>query len=81
VEGSKAAFDSVEPLLEASDPQLSSEIEQRFADVDTALAPDKRGDGWVLYGELSEQDKRKLAQSIDALAEPLSQVAAKVAQQ
>jgi iron uptake system component EfeO len=81
VEGSKAAFDSVEPLLEASDPQLSSEIEQRFADVDTALAPYRRGDGWVLYGELSEQDKRKLAQSIDALAEPLSQVAAKVAQQ
>jgi iron uptake system component EfeO len=81
VEGSKAAFDSVEPLLEASDPQLSSEIEQRFSDVDAALAPYKRGDGWVLYGELSEQDKRKLAQSIDALAEPLSQVSAKVAQQ
>ena len=46
VEGSKAAFDSVEPLLQASDPQLSSEIEQRFADVDAALEPYKRGDGW-----------------------------------
>jgi iron uptake system component EfeO len=81
VEGSKAAFDSVEPLLEASDPKLSSEIEQRFADVDTALAPHKQGDGFVLYGKLSEQDKRKLAQSIDALAEPLSHVAAIVVQQ
>jgi iron uptake system component EfeO len=80
VEGSKAAFDSVKPLLEARDPQLASEIEQRFAEVATALEPYKRGDGYVLYGELSEQDKRKLAQSIDALAEPLSQVAAIVVQ-
>jgi iron uptake system component EfeO len=80
VEGSKAAFDSVRPLLEARDPQLASEIEQRFADVDAALAPYARGDGYVLYGQLAEQDKRKLAQSIDALAEPLSQVASVVAQ-
>jgi iron uptake system component EfeO len=80
VEGSKAAYDSVKPLLEARDPQLASEIEQRFADVEAALEPYKRGDGYVLYGELSEQDKRKLAQSIDALAEPLSQVAAIVVQ-
>ena len=81
VEGSKAAFDSVKGLVEARDPELASEIEQRFADVDAALAPYQRGDGWVLYGELNQQDKRKLAQSIDALAEPLSQVASVVVQQ
>jgi iron uptake system component EfeO len=81
VEGSKAAFDAVKPLLQQRDPGLASEIEQRFADVDAALAPYKRGDGYILYGELTEQDKRKLAQSIDALGEPLSQVAAIVVQQ
>jgi iron uptake system component EfeO len=79
VEGAKAAFDSVKPLLVQVDPALAREIDQRFADVDTALAPYRRGDGWVLYGELTEQDKRRLSQSIDALAEPLSQVGAKVA--
>jgi iron uptake system component EfeO len=81
VEGSKAAFDAVKPILEQRDPKLASEIEQRFAAVDTALAPYKRGEGYVLYGELNERDKRRLAQSIDALAEPLSQVAAIVVQQ
>jgi iron uptake system component EfeO len=81
VDGSKAAFDAVKPLLEAKDPELVTEIEQRFADVEKALEPYKRGDGYVLYGELTEQDKRRLAQSIDALGEPLSQVAAIVAQQ
>ncbi|HEY7267769.1 MAG TPA: iron uptake system protein EfeO [Solirubrobacterales bacterium] len=81
VEGAKAAFDADKKLLEAKDPELASEIEQRFADVEKALEPYERGDGYVLYGELSEQDKRRLAQSIDALGEPLSQVAAIVAQQ
>jgi iron uptake system component EfeO len=80
VEGSEAAFDALRPLLEQRDPGLAAEIERRLADVEAALAPYRRGDGYVLYGELSEQDKRKLAQSIDALGEPISQVAATVAQ-
>lgn len=79
VQGAKAAYDSVKPLLEQQDPQLAKEIDERFADVEKALQPYRRGDGFVLYGELTEQDKRQLAQSIDALAEPLSQVAAIVA--
>jgi iron uptake system component EfeO len=79
VQGSKAAYDSVKPLLEQRNPQLAREIDQRFADVEKTLQPYRRGDGFILYGELTEQDKRRLAQSIDALAEPLSQVAAIVA--
>jgi iron uptake system component EfeO len=79
VQGSKAAYDSVKPLLEQQDPQLAKEIDQRFAQVEDTLRPYRRGDGFVLYGELSEQDQRQLAQSIDALAEPISQVAAIVA--
>lgn len=79
VQGSKAAFDAVNPMLKQVDPSLSREIEQRFADVEAALRPYRRGNGFVLYGELTEQDKRKLSQSIDALAEPLSQVAARIA--
>jgi iron uptake system component EfeO len=79
VQGSKAAYDSVKPLLQQQDPQLAKEIDERFADVEKTLQPYRRGDGFVLYGELNEQDKRQLAQSIDALAEPLSQVAAIVA--
>jgi iron uptake system component EfeO len=79
VQGSKAAFDAVNPILKQVDPSLSSEIEQQFADVEAALGPYRRGNGFVSYGELTEQDKRKLSQSIDALAEPLSQVAARIA--
>jgi iron uptake system component EfeO len=79
VQGAKAAYDSVKPLLQQQNPQLAKEIDQRFNDVLDTLQPYRRGDGFVLYGELTEQDKRQLAQSIDALAEALSQVAAIVA--
>jgi iron uptake system component EfeO len=80
VQGSQAAFDAVEPLLKKNDPALAREINQRFAMVYTALAPYRRGSGFVSYTQLTEADTRKLAQSIDALAEPLSQVSAKIVQ-
>jgi iron uptake system component EfeO len=80
VEGSEAAFESVKPLLEDSaNPELASEIEAEFKKVDAALEPYRRGDGFVVYTELTKADTRKLAQSIDALAERLSEAPAVIA--
>ncbi len=78
VEGSQAAFESVEPLLSKSDPKLAKEIEADFAAVYKSLEPYERSDGvgFVLYTDLTKADTRKLAQGIDALAEKLSQVPA-----
>ncbi len=80
VQGSQAAFDSVKGILQSRDPKLTSEIEKRFAAVYAALKPYQRGETYVSYTELSKFDTRKLARSIDALAEPLSQVAAQIVQ-
>lgn len=78
VEGSQAAFEAVEPLLRKQDPELADEIDERFADVDAALDPYRKGKGFVLYTALDDDDTRGLSQAIDALAEPLSQVAAQI---
>ena len=80
VEGSQVAFESVEPLLSKSDPKLAKEIEADFEAVYKALEPyeTESGDGFVLYTELTKADTRKLAQSIDTLAEKLSQVPAAI---
>jgi iron uptake system component EfeO len=78
VEGAEAAFDAVEPLLSAKDPELAKEIEADFDEVYAALKQYRRGDGFVPYTELTPADTRKLAQSIDALAEKLSQVPAAI---
>jgi len=78
VEGAEVAFEAVEPLLSEKDPKLAKEIEASFEDVYASLEPYRRGDGFVLYTDLSKADTRKLAQEIDALAEELSQVPAQI---
>src|SRR4051812_5887529 len=79
VEGAEAAFEAVKPLLDKTDPQLSGEIEADFKMVFAALEPYRQGNGFVSYTELTKADTRKLAQSIDTLAEKLSQVPAAIA--
>jgi len=79
VEGAEAAFEAVKPLLDESDPELSGELEADFKAVFAALQPYRQGNGFVSYSELTQADTRKLAQSIDTLAEKLSQVPAAIA--
>ena len=40
----------------------------------------RRGDGFVPYTSLSEADTRRLSEAVDALAQPISQVAPTVLQ-
>jgi iron uptake system component EfeO len=78
VEGAEVAFESVEPLLSADNPKLAKEVEADFDKVYADLKPYRRGDSFVSYTTLTAADTRKLAQSIDALAEKLSQVPAEI---
>ena len=76
VDGSRTAYASVRKIVAAEKPALAAEIDRRFDDVRKALAPYRRGAGFVTYTALTTADTRKLSQSIDALAEPLSRVGA-----
>jgi iron uptake system component EfeO len=74
VEGAKVAFDFVKPVVKSQNPELVTEIEARFEDVEREIEPYRRGDGWVSYEKVDEGQRRALSQKIDALAEPLSRV-------
>jgi iron uptake system component EfeO len=74
VEGAEVAFEFVKPVVERQNPELVTEIEASFADLDRELAPYRRDDGWVSYEKVDEEQRRELSQKIDALAEPLSRV-------
>lgn len=74
VEGAKVAFEFVKPLVRRENPELVTEIETRFEDVEQEIEPYRRGDGWVSYEKVDEKERRELSQKIDALAEPLSRV-------
>jgi iron uptake system component EfeO len=74
VEGARVAFEFVKPVVRRENPDLVSEIDARFEDLEREMEPYRRGDGWVSYEKVDEGQRRELSQKIDALAEPLSRV-------
>jgi iron uptake system component EfeO len=78
VDGARVAFDGLEPLLERNDPELATTIETEFADLQRLLDKTRRGDGFTTYDQLTEEQVKQLSDAVNALSEPLSQVAAAV---
>ncbi len=79
LEGSEAAVQALRPYLEEADPDLVAEIDERFAATEAELEQYRTGDGWVLYDQLTQEQLRGLSDSITALTESVSRVAAVVA--
>ncbi|MFY1626797.1 iron uptake system protein EfeO [Micromonospora sp. WMMD735] len=79
LEGSKAAVAALRPALEQRAPELVAQLDKEFANVEAALGKHRDGDGWKLHNQLSKTDLKELSDSINALAEPVSKVAAAVA--
>jgi iron uptake system component EfeO len=75
IEGSQAAVAALRPVVDDKDPTLGPTLDERFAAVDTLLEGYRAGDGFVLYTRLTPDDTRKMAEAVDALGEPVSQVA------
>ncbi|SCF34831.1 iron uptake system component EfeO [Micromonospora matsumotoense] len=79
LEGSKAAVAALRPALEQRAPELVAQLDKEFAAVEAALGKHRAGDGWKLHTQLSKAELKELSDSINALAEPVSKVAAAVA--
>jgi iron uptake system component EfeO len=79
VEGSKAAVAALRPVLEERAPDLVKQLDAEFAKVAATLGKHQAGDGWKLHNQLSQADLKELSDVINALAEPVSKVAAVVA--
>ncbi|MGY1782710.1 iron uptake system protein EfeO [Geodermatophilus sp. SYSU D01036] len=81
LEGSEAAVQALRPHLEDADPDLVAEIDERFAATEAALEQYRTDGGWTPHDRLTEDQLRGLSDSITALSESVSQVAAVVADQ
>ncbi|MCW2985626.1 MAG: hypothetical protein JWR63_3196 [Conexibacter sp.] len=79
VEGSETAFGLLAQALKRTEPALATTIAARFDAVNAALDALKDGDGFPTYDTIDAAQRRRLSQLVDALAEPLSKVAAKLA--
>jgi len=78
VDGAKVAFDGVKELLEQKDPELATELTDRFDELQALLDEHRSGDGFVSYDQLTADQVRELAVAVDALSEPLSRLTAAV---
>ncbi|SBT52248.1 iron uptake system protein EfeO [Micromonospora auratinigra] len=79
LEGSKAAIAALRPALEQRAPELVKQLDTEFANVEATLGKHRAGDGWKLHNQLGKTELKELSDSINALAEPISKVAAVVA--
>jgi iron uptake system component EfeO len=78
VVGAQKAFTLLQPALQTIDPALSAAVQQQFTTVLDSIKPYRKGNTYVDYSTVTPDQRRALTQKVDALAEPLSEVAAKV---
>lgn len=80
VEGAKAAFELVEPILESKDEELEEQIDERFDALEELLEKYRKGDGFVSYDTVTEAQRKELSDAVNALSEPLSRMTGVLAQ-
>ncbi|ADD45315.1 iron uptake system protein EfeO [Stackebrandtia nassauensis] len=73
--GSEAAVASLRPVIDEKDPKLGKKLDEKFAAAEEALGEHAKGDGWRLWDELSKSELKELSDAINALGEPVSEVA------
>ncbi|MFZ2504531.1 MAG: iron uptake system protein EfeO [Nocardioides sp.] len=78
VDGAHEAFEALEPILGRRDAELVKTLDERFAALQSLLDAHRIGTGFAAYDDVSEQDIKALADAVNAVSEPLSQVGAVV---
>lgn len=78
-EGSRTAIAALRPYLMTKDKALVETIDARAKALGSLLESHRKGDGFVLYTQLSKDEVRALSDALDAFSEPVSKIAALVA--
>ncbi|GIH81215.1 iron uptake system protein EfeO [Planobispora longispora] len=79
VDGAFKVYQLLTPIVMEKNPALVTTLDAEFAELNTLLGKYAEGDGFVSYTELSKEQVKELADAVNALAEPLSGLAAVVA--
>ncbi|NLU71351.1 peptidase M75 [Streptomyces sp. HNM0575] len=79
VDGAEKAYELLKPVTEKKDAQLAKDLDEQFAAIGKNLDEHRKGDGFVSYDTVGKGDRKKLSNAVNALAEPLSRLAATVA--
>ncbi|MGW2699268.1 iron uptake system protein EfeO [Streptomyces sp. NPDC001340] len=81
VEGAQKSYDLLKPVAQKNDAALVTELDKQFAALDTLLdkyRSDKKSYDFTSYDTVGKDDRKELSDAVNALAEPLSKLAAAV---
>ncbi|MGY0023557.1 iron uptake system protein EfeO [Streptomyces sp. cg35] len=81
VEGAEKAYELLKPVAAENDAALTKELDKQFAALDTLLdkyREDKTSYDFTSYDKVGKADQKELSDAVNALAEPLSKLAAAV---
>jgi iron uptake system component EfeO len=81
VEGAQKAYELLKPVAQQNDKALTTELDKQFAALNTLLdkyRTDATSDGFVSYDKVTKDQRKELSDAVNALAEPLSKLAAAV---
>ncbi|MFI8323175.1 iron uptake system protein EfeO [Streptomyces sp. NPDC085529] len=81
VEGAQKSFELLKPVAAKNDAALVAELDKQFAALNTLLdryRADKTGYDFTSYDKVGKAQRKELSDGVNALAEPLSKLAAAV---
>ncbi|MER6984481.1 iron uptake system protein EfeO [Streptomyces carpinensis] len=81
VEGAQKAYELLKPVAAKNDPALTKELDKQFASLEALLdkyRTDKSSYEFTSYDKVGKDDRKELSDAVNALAEPLSKLAAAV---
>ncbi|MFF4395996.1 iron uptake system protein EfeO [Streptomyces sp. NPDC001480] len=81
VEGAQKSYELLKPVAQKNDPALTKELDKQFTALNTLLdkyRSDKNSYDFVSYDKVTDDQQKELSDAVNALAEPLSKLAAAV---
>ncbi|MEU9306544.1 iron uptake system protein EfeO [Streptomyces sp. NPDC048256] len=82
VEGAQKSYELLKPVAKENDAALVTELDKQFAALNTLLdkyRPNTSSYAFTAYDKVAAADRKELSDAVNALAEPLSKLAAAVA--
>ncbi|MEU6554826.1 iron uptake system protein EfeO [Streptomyces sp. NPDC046915] len=81
VEGAQKSYELLKPVAQKNAPALAKELDKQFTALNTLLdkyRSDKNSYDFVSYDKVTDDQQKELSDAVNALAEPLSKLAAAV---
>ncbi|MCZ0989545.1 iron uptake system protein EfeO [Streptomyces diastatochromogenes] len=81
VEGAQKSYELLKPVASKNDAALTTELDRQFAALNTLLdkyRTDKNSYDFTSYDKVGKDEQKQLSDAVNALAEPLSKLAAAV---